>query len=136
MSKGHSSSSCSCNSWGMQNPNLSSHSGGFSSHGSGFSYHDGTPTCTCGHVAMLRTTRTTKNGGRQFLGCSNYKIESETFIGCNYFKWCSEDGGDDRDDTIMRQRRKIYILEKELKRSRKNIKAAKYIIAPIFKGVA
>ncbi|QCE10502.1 hypothetical protein DEO72_LG10g1732 [Vigna unguiculata] len=111
MSRGHSSSSCSYNSWGMQNPRLSNHGGGVLSHG-------GAPICNCGEVAVLRTARTTKNGGKQFWGCPNYKRGSEAFIGCNYFKWCSEDAVDERDNTIIRQRRKIFILEKELKGSR------------------
>jgi len=66
MSKGHSSSSCSYNSWGTQNPSLSRHDGGFSSHGGGFSYHGGAPTCNCGQIVVLRTAQTAKNGGRQF----------------------------------------------------------------------
>jgi len=73
MSRGHSSSSCSGHSWGMQNPRLSSHSGGFFSHG-------GEPTCNCGEVVVLRTTWTTKNGRRQFWGCHNYMVRSITLF--------------------------------------------------------
>ncbi|QCD78911.1 hypothetical protein DEO72_LG1g2547 [Vigna unguiculata] len=95
MSRGHSSSSCSCNSWGTQNPRLSNHGGGVLSHG-------GALICNCGEVAVLRTARTTKNGRKQFWGCPNYKRGSEAFIGCNYFKWCSEDAADERDNIIIR----------------------------------
>jgi len=40
------------------------------------------------------------------------QCESEVSYGCNFFKWCIEDGDDEKDATILRQRRKIYILEK------------------------
>jgi len=42
---GHSSSSWSCNSRGMQNPSSSNHGGGFSSHG-------GAPYCNCGQRTL------------------------------------------------------------------------------------
>ena len=38
----------------------------------------------------------------------------EDFKGCNYFKWCTEDNGDERDATIARQSQRIRQLEKEL----------------------
>ena len=44
---------------------------------------------------------------------------SEGCYGCNFFKWCIEDGDDEKDAIILRQRRKIYILEKEVKGWRK-----------------
>jgi len=43
----------------MQNSRLSNHGGGVLSHG-------GAPICNCGQVVVLRTARTTKNGGKQF----------------------------------------------------------------------
>ena len=42
--------------------------------------------------------------------------------GCNFFKWCIEDGDDEKDVTILRQRQNIYILEKEVKGWRKWVK--------------
>jgi len=55
--------------------------------------------------------------------CSNYKVifcygsfekqsESEDLMGYNYLKWCIEDGGGERNAVIVRQRMKIYNLEK------------------------
>jgi len=41
---------------------------------------------------------------------------------CNFFRWCIEDRGDDKDRIIARQRNKIYSLEKRMKMSRKWIK--------------
>ncbi|QCD87559.1 hypothetical protein DEO72_LG3g2098 [Vigna unguiculata] len=41
---------------------------------------------------------------------------SEASYGCNFFKWCIEDGDDEKDATILRQRQTIYILEKEVKK--------------------
>ncbi|QCE03762.1 hypothetical protein DEO72_LG8g1788 [Vigna unguiculata] len=63
----------------------------------------GTPHCHCGEIVVLRVARTVKNGGKQFWGCPHYKrTGSEDFKGCNYFKWCTEENGDERDATIAR----------------------------------
>jgi len=57
----------------MQNPKLSNHDGAIFS-------HSGAPTCNCGEVVVLRTTRTTKNGGKKFWDCPNYKVRSITLF--------------------------------------------------------
>ena len=49
-------------------------------------------------------------------------------IGCNYLKWCIEDGDDKMDATIMRQRRNIYNLEKEVKVWRKWVKLLIWLV--------
>jgi len=36
-------------------------------------------------------------------------------MGCNYLKCCIEDGGDEKDYIILRQKRKIYSLEEDIK---------------------
>ncbi|QCE02635.1 hypothetical protein DEO72_LG8g650 [Vigna unguiculata] len=112
MSRVQSSSSCSHNSRVMRNQSSCCSSGGCRGLGEA-------PTCNCGVTAVLRTTRTIKNGGRQFWECPNFKGGSEGCYGCNFFKWCIEDGDDEKDAIILRQRRKIYILEKEVKGWRK-----------------
>jgi len=33
-----------------------------------------TPSCYCGDKAVLRTARTTKNKGKRFWGCPNFKV--------------------------------------------------------------
>ncbi|QCD89382.1 hypothetical protein DEO72_LG4g327 [Vigna unguiculata] len=107
MSRGfsHPWSSCSC---GSHNHNVSSPATVSGSVG-------GTPLCHCGKIAVLRVARTVKNGGKQFWGCPHCKrTGSEDFKGCNYFKWCTEDNGDERDATIARQSQRIRQLEKEL----------------------
>jgi len=57
----------------MKNSRLSNHGGAVFSHG-------GALTCNCGEVVVLRTARTTKNGGKQFWGCPNYKVRSITLF--------------------------------------------------------
>jgi len=59
MSRAQLSSSCSHNSWLMQNQSLSCNSGGYRGLGEA-------PTCNCRVEVVLRTARTIKNGGRQF----------------------------------------------------------------------
>jgi len=39
--------------------------------------------CFCGDVAKVCTSWTSKNPGRRFIGCPNYKSGR----GCNYFSW-------------------------------------------------
>lgn len=39
---------------------------------------------------------------------------NEDSQGCTYFKWYNEDSRDERDATIVMQRRKIYNIEKSL----------------------
>jgi len=34
----------------------------------------GIPICHCEEIAVLRVARIVKNGGKQFWGCSNYKV--------------------------------------------------------------
>jgi len=72
MSRGQSSSSCSHNSWVMRNQRLSCNSGGYRGLGEA-------PTCNCGVATVLRMARTIKNGGRQFRGCSNFKVSHMVF---------------------------------------------------------
>jgi len=54
--------------------------------------------------------------------CFEKQHESEDVVGCNYFKWCTEEDGDQRDSTILTQRRKIYNLEKDVKLLKKWVK--------------
>ena len=63
MSRG--ASSCSCNSWVHRTCN--------SCHG-GSRVLVSPPICDCGGIAVVRTTRTTKNLGKQFWGCANFKV--------------------------------------------------------------
>ncbi|QCD93337.1 hypothetical protein DEO72_LG5g1410 [Vigna unguiculata] len=96
-------SSCSC---GSENHNVSCPPGWCGS-------SDGSPTCYCGEIAVLKVARTMKNGGKQFWGCPNYKRSAnEGFKGCNYFKWCNEENVDERNATIGRQSKTITDLEK------------------------
>jgi len=67
MSRVQSSSSCSHNSQVMRNQSSCCSSGGCRGLGEA-------PTCNCGVAAVLRTSRTIKNGGRQFWGCPNFKV--------------------------------------------------------------
>ncbi|QCD81913.1 hypothetical protein DEO72_LG2g2244 [Vigna unguiculata] len=52
--------------------------------------------CYCGEVAVLRVTKTIRNVGKEFWGCTNFKRSggNDVFKGCNYFKWLNEDNGD------------------------------------------
>ncbi|QCE11509.1 hypothetical protein DEO72_LG10g2742 [Vigna unguiculata] len=106
MSRGfsHPLSSCSC---GSRNHSVSSP-------GTVSGSMSGTPHCHCGEIAVLRVARTAKNCGKQFWGCPHYKSVGEDFKACNYFKWCTEDNGDERDATIARQSQRIRQLEKDL----------------------
>jgi len=86
---------------------------------------------------VVRTARTTKNLGKQFWGCANFKVCFPVFdfgcffhfhlhgffvlqrcgedvLGCNFFKWCYEEGADERDAIIARQRQKITYIENAL----------------------
>jgi len=38
----------------------------------------------------------------------------EDVLGCNFFKWCYEEGADERDAIIARQRQKIAYMENSL----------------------
>jgi len=68
MSLCHSCSSCTCNGWGKKNPSLYSRgAGGSRSLGS-------QPLCYCGEKSILRTAKIAKNKGKQFWGCSKYKV--------------------------------------------------------------
>ncbi|QCD97229.1 hypothetical protein DEO72_LG6g1939 [Vigna unguiculata] len=47
--------------------------GGFSSAGGGWKGLGVTPICQCGDVVVIRTARTTRNAGKKFWGCPNFK---------------------------------------------------------------
>ncbi|QCD79839.1 uncharacterized protein LOC114176378 [Vigna unguiculata] len=101
----HPLSSCSCG----------SHNHSVSSPGIVSGSVSGTPHCNCGEIAVLRVARTAKNCGKQFWGCPHYKRSvGEDFKACNYFKWWTEDNGDERDATIARQSQRIRQREKDL----------------------
>jgi len=42
-------------------------------------------------------------------------------LGCNFFKWCIKDVGDERDAIIVKQMNKICLEEKRLKVSTRRI---------------
>jgi len=46
-----------------------------------------TPICNFGDVAILRTTRITKNDGKQFWGCHNYKVRFMQFCFVKFCFW-------------------------------------------------
>ncbi|QCE04335.1 hypothetical protein DEO72_LG8g2371 [Vigna unguiculata] len=81
---------CSCSSWGSQKQSVSSIGGSYRVLGD-------SPLCFCGEIVVLRVAITVRNAGKQFWGCSNYKVgvdrsgRNELFKGCNYFKWFNED---------------------------------------------
>ena len=62
------SSYSSSNVWGKHNPSVNFCSGG------GCRSITVTPTCYCGDKSMLRTAKTTKNKGKRFWGCPNFKV--------------------------------------------------------------
>ncbi|XP_027910407.1 uncharacterized protein LOC114169452 [Vigna unguiculata] len=108
-------SCCSCTCSGNGN-------GGLSSAGGGWKGLDVTPICRCGDVAVIRTARTTRNAGKKFWGCPNFKRGNQESVGCNYFKWCGEDAIDKRDGVIFSQNREICSLEKSIKLYEKWVK--------------
>ncbi|QCD84218.1 hypothetical protein DEO72_LG2g4568 [Vigna unguiculata] len=55
--------------------------GGFSSASGGWKGLGVTPICRCGDVAMIRTARTTRNAGKKFWGCPNFKEEIKNLLG-------------------------------------------------------
>ncbi|KAG2395662.1 uncharacterized protein HKW66_Vig0069620 [Vigna angularis] len=77
-----SSSSCKCLGSTMQHRS-----------GSVWSY-DAKPTCLCGQNAVFRIARTPKNKGKKFWGCPNFKGGSGELVGCNFFKWCIDEGNE------------------------------------------
>ncbi|KOM37086.1 hypothetical protein LR48_Vigan03g046700 [Vigna angularis] len=84
--KSHSCSSSTCNGWRNQNCDVVFRGGGVST-------IDGvSPVCLCGEKTVVRIARTAKNRGKQFWSCPKYKTRHEG--GCNFFKWCCEDGND------------------------------------------
>ncbi|QCD89567.1 integrator complex subunit 11 [Vigna unguiculata] len=101
-------SCCSCTCSGNGNRGLSSAGGGWKGLGV-------TPICRCGDVAVIRTARTTRNAGKKFWGCPNFKRGNQESVGCNYFKWSGEDDIDQRDGVILSQNREICSLEKSIK---------------------
>lgn len=65
--KMHPGSSSSCSGWRKQDSNVVSGGGrGGCSNGG--------PICYCGMKSVLRTARTIKNRGKQFWGCSKFKV--------------------------------------------------------------
>ncbi|KOM56104.1 hypothetical protein LR48_Vigan10g199600 [Vigna angularis] len=65
--------------------------------------------------------RTSKNRGRNFWGCDNYKSAAGNVMSCNYFKWCNEEKVDERDVINGSQRRKICDMEKTVKALKRRI---------------
>ncbi|KOM49891.1 hypothetical protein LR48_Vigan08g071800 [Vigna angularis] len=55
---------------------------------------DAKPTCLCGQNAVFRIARTPKNKGKKFWGCPNFKGGSGELVGCNFFKWCIDEGNE------------------------------------------
>ncbi|KOM25158.1 hypothetical protein LR48_Vigan50s007800 [Vigna angularis] len=55
---------------------------------------DAKPTCLCGQNAVFRIARTPKNKGGKFWGCPNFKGGSGELVGCNFFKWCIDEGNE------------------------------------------
>ncbi|QCE00753.1 uncharacterized protein LOC114195055 [Vigna unguiculata] len=108
-------SCCSCTCLGNGNRGLSSAGGGWKGLGV-------TPICRCGDVAVIRTARTTRNAGKKFWGCPNFKRGNQESVGCNYFKWSGEDDIDQRDGVILSQNREICSLEKSIKLYEKWVK--------------
>ncbi|KOM25968.1 hypothetical protein LR48_Vigan211s000300 [Vigna angularis] len=101
--KSHSCSSSTCNGWRNQNCDVVFRGGGVST-------IDGvSPLCLCGQKTVVRTARTTKNRGKQFWSCPKYKTGHEG--GCNFFKWCCEDG-DDKSYTNVKWEEKHESLSK------------------------
>jgi len=72
-------SCCSCTCSGNGNGGFSSASGGWKGLGV-------TPICRCGDVAMIRTTRTTRNAGKKFWGCPNFKVSCLSVVADLFFK--------------------------------------------------
>ncbi|XP_014523178.1 uncharacterized protein LOC106779566 [Vigna radiata var. radiata] len=78
MSKAHSCSSSTCNDCRRK------HLRSVSSRG------DALLICHCREKTVLRTAKTIKNRGKQFWGCTRYKLGSDN--GCNFFRWFSDWG--------------------------------------------
>ncbi|XP_017428858.2 uncharacterized protein LOC108336925 [Vigna angularis] len=96
----------------------------------------GSQICYCGEFVILRVAKTTKNEGKPFWGCPNYKRSRNGEVrGCNFFKWASEDHVDERDTTIGWQRRKIINLEKALLVCQRREKVLRLNVDLLEKGV-
>jgi len=52
----------------------------------------------------------------------------EDVLGCNFFKWCYEEGADERDAIIARQRQKIAYIENALTVWRKRMQLSLAVI--------
>jgi len=70
---------CSCTCSGNGNRGLSSAGGGWKGLGV-------TPICRCGDVAVIRTARTTRNAGKKFWGCPNFKVSWLSVVADLFFK--------------------------------------------------
>jgi len=60
--------------------------GGFSSAGGGWKGLGVTPICQCGDVVVIRTARTTRNAGKKFWGCPNFKVSCVSVTTDFFFK--------------------------------------------------
>ena len=49
-------------------------------------------------------------------------------LGCNFFKWCYEEGADERDAIIARQRQKIAYIENALNVWKKRMQLSLVVI--------
>ncbi|KAL2326864.1 hypothetical protein Fmac_020291 [Flemingia macrophylla] len=61
-------------------------------------------------LAVLRTAMTSRNAGKKFWGCPNYKNGEDEDVRCNYFEWAANDV-DGRDLLISKLERKNQIEE-------------------------
>ncbi|QCE06485.1 hypothetical protein DEO72_LG9g1498 [Vigna unguiculata] len=95
-------------------PSLSSYNS-WGQHGGGSRVLGGAPIYDHGELTVVQITRTVKNLGKQFWGCVNFKRRGEDMVKCNFFRLCFEDSVDERDDVILRQRKRIFGLEKSVR---------------------
>ncbi|BAU01254.1 hypothetical protein VIGAN_11044800 [Vigna angularis var. angularis] len=70
------------------------------------------PICHCGQRSVVRTAKTMKNRGKQFWGCSKYKNGGEDG-GCNFFKWCTDIGFDERGSYFNSEGNKETLVNSE-----------------------
>ncbi|XP_022632865.1 uncharacterized protein LOC111240970 [Vigna radiata var. radiata] len=93
-----------------------------SSHGGGSMGLGIIPICNCGERTVVKMARTSKNAGRYFWSCRNYKSGAGNVTWCNYFKWCNEEEVDENDVIIDRKRSKICDMEKTMKALKRRMK--------------
>ncbi|XP_014519594.1 uncharacterized protein LOC106776625 [Vigna radiata var. radiata] len=92
-----------------------------SSHGAGSMGVGIVPICNYGERTVVKMARTSKNPGKYFWGCRNYKSGAGNVTWCNYFKWCNEEEVDEKDVIIGRLRSKICNMEKTVKALKRRI---------------